>query len=158
MPGGIGWYRKEFTLPETDKNKHIEIQFDAVYDNGEVWINGHYLGKRPYGFISFYYDLTPYLNYGSKKNVIAVRVDHSHFADSRWYTGSGIIRNVWMFITNKIHIAQWGTVVTTPIVQKGSAEVRIITKVKNGSSNNQLLTLKSIIKDHDGKIVWTNIL
>ena len=153
LPGGIGWYRKEFILPETDKNKHIEIQFDAVYDNGDVWINGHYLGKRPYGFISFYYDLTPYLNYGSNKNVIAVRVDHSHFADSRWYTGSGIIRNVWLYITNKIHIAQWGTVVTTPIVQKGSAEVRIITKVKNGSSDNQLLTLKSIIKDHDGKIV-----
>ena len=68
LPGGIGWYRKDFILPETDKEKHIEIQFDAVYDNSEVWINGHFLGKRPYGFISFCYDLTPYLNFGNKKN------------------------------------------------------------------------------------------
>ena len=153
LPGGIGWYRKEFLLPETDKDKHIEIEFDAVYDNGEVWINGHYLGKRPYGFISFYYDLTPYLNFGNKKNVIAVRVDHSHVADSRWYTGSGIIRNVWLYTTNKIHIAHWGIFVTTPVVKKGSAEVRIITKVENGSSDNQLIKLKSITKDPDGKIV-----
>ncbi len=153
LPGGIGWYRKEFRLPDTDKDKHVEIQFDAVYENGEVWINGHYLGKRPFGFISFYYNLTPYLKFGDAKNVIAVRVDHSHIADSRWYTGSGIIRNVWLYVTDKIHIANWGTYITTPIVNKDSAEVRIITKVENGSSGNQLITLKSIIKDPDGNIV-----
>ncbi len=151
LPGGIGWYRKEFMLPDTDKNKNIEIQFDAVYDNGEVWINGQYLGKRPYGFISYCYDLTPYLNFGNKKNVIAVRVDHSHIADSRWYTGSGIIRNVWLIKTNKVHITNWGTFITTPVVNKESAEVRIITKVYNASVN-QLITLKSIIKDPEGNI------
>lgn len=151
LPGGIGWYRKEFRLPETDKEKHIEIQFDAVYDNSEVWINGHCLGKRPYGFISFYYDLTPYLNFGNKKNVIAVRVDHSHVADSRWYTGSGIIRNVWLYKTNKIHIAHWGIYITTPAVNKESAEVRIITKVEK-ASGNRLITLKSIIKGPGGNI------
>ena len=154
LPGGIGWYRKDFILPETDKEKHIEIQFDAVYDNSKVWINGHYLGKRPYGFISFYYDLTPYLNFGSKKNVIAVRVDHSHVADSRWYTGSGIIRNVWLCKTNKIHIAHWGTYITTSVVNKESSDVRIITKVEN-ASGNQLITLKSIVKDPGGNIAGT---
>lgn len=153
LPGGIGWYRKEFILPETDKDKNIDIQFDAVYQNGEVWINGHYLGKRPFGFISFYYDLTPYLNFGDKKNVIAVCVDHSHVADSRWYTGSGIIRNVWLYKINKIHIDHWGTYITTPLVSKESAEVRIITEVENNSPDNKIITLKSIIKDPGGNIV-----
>ena len=90
LPGGIGWYRKEFTLPDTDKNKHVEIQFDGVYENSEVWINGHYLGKRPFGFISFYYDVTPYLNFGDEKNIIAVRVDNSQVADSRSAAGSAV--------------------------------------------------------------------
>ena len=153
LPGGIGWYRKEFTLPETDKNKYVEIQFDGVYQNSEVWINGHYLGKRPYGFISFYYNLTPYLVFGDEKNVIAVRVDHSKVADSRWYTGSGIYRNVWLYVMNQIHIAHWGTYFTTPAVNKYSADVRIITKIANDSPDKQLVTLKSIVMDSTGNIV-----
>src|SRR5258706_4460189 len=74
LRGGIGWYRKTFTIPATIKNEVVSIIFDAVYRNGEVWINGHYLGKRPYGYSSFQYDLTPYLVYGTEKNVIAVKV------------------------------------------------------------------------------------
>ena len=151
LPGGIGWYRKEFTLTESDSDKHIEIQFDGVYENSEVWINGHYLGKRPYGFISFYYDLTQYLNFGKIKNVIAVRVDHSHFADSRWYTGSGIIRHVWMYVTNKIHVSHWGTKITTPVIDKGSADVRIITTIENNTNENQSITLKNTVVDSSGK-------
>jgi beta-galactosidase len=153
LPGGIGWYRKEFTLPETDKNKHVAIRFDGVYENSEVWINGHYLGKRPYGFISFNYDLTQYFHFGKEKNIIAVRVDNSYVADSRWYTGSGIYRHVWLIVTDQIHIANWGTYVTTPSVSKTSADVRIITKIKNGSPANHTITLKTIVADSTGIVV-----
>lgn len=153
LPGGVGWYRKEFTLPEIYNNKHIEIQFDGVYENSEVWINGRYLGKRPYGFISFYYNLTPYLKFGNEKNVIAVRVDNSDIADSRWYTGSGIYRHVWLIVTNQIHIAHWGTYITTPVVDINSAKVRVITEVENNSLQKQLVTLKSIILDNNKNIV-----
>ncbi len=153
LPAGIAWYRKEFTLPQSDNAKHIEIQFDGVYENSQVWINGHYLGKRPYGFISFYYDLTPYLHFGNQKNVLAVRVDHSNIADSRWYTGSGIYRHVWLYVTNQIHVAHWGTYVTTPVVNKNSAEVKIITKIENDSHEKQSITLKSLVLDEHGNEV-----
>ena len=86
LPGGLGWYRKTFTIPAT-KGKQIFIEFDGVYRNSEVWINGHYLGKRPYGYSTFQYELTPYLNYGAKANVIAVKVDNSQQPNSRWYSG-----------------------------------------------------------------------
>jgi beta-galactosidase len=92
LPGGTGWYRKAFTLPATLKQKLVFIEFDGVYRNSEVWINGHYLGKRPYGYISFIYELTPHLVYGAKPNVIAVKVDNSQQPNSRWYSGSGIYR------------------------------------------------------------------
>ena len=94
LPGGIGWYRKTFTLAEVDNEKYVSIEFDGVYRNSEVWINGHYLGKRPNGYISFSYDLTPYLKFGNQKNVIAVKVDNSQQPNSRWYSGSGIYRDV----------------------------------------------------------------
>jgi Beta-galactosidase/beta-glucuronidase len=88
---GIGWYRKTFTIPQTDKGKLIYIAFDGVYQKSDVWINGHHLGYRPNGYISFRYELTPYLNYGGK-NVIAVKADNSVQPNSRWYSGSGIYR------------------------------------------------------------------
>ncbi len=153
LPTGIGWYRKEFTLPQTDKGKHIEIQFDGVYENSQIWINGHYLGNRPYGFISFYYDLTLYLHFGYQKNVISVRVDHSHIADSRWYTGSGIYRHVWLYVTNQIHVVHWGTYVTTPSVKENSADVRIITKIENGTHKQKTITLKSFVFDEHNNAV-----
>ena len=93
-PGGIGWYSKDFRLDVAYKDKLVAIEFDGIYNNSEVWINGHFLGKRPYGYISFQYDLTSYLKFGTEENIIIVRVDHSKFADSRWYTGSGIYRHV----------------------------------------------------------------
>src|SRR5450830_96362 len=109
LPSGIGWYRKTFTIPSTEKNKIVLIDFDGVYRNSEVWINDHSLGVRPNGYISFQYDLTPYLNYGNQPNVIAVKVDNSKQPNSRWYSGSGIYRNVWLVTTNKIHVDHWGT-------------------------------------------------
>ena len=84
LPGGIGWYRKTFTVPRAAASGRVYIHFDGVYCNSEVWINGHFLGRRPNGYISFRYDLTPYLNHGDGSNVVAVRVDHAKFGDSRW--------------------------------------------------------------------------
>ena len=95
LPGGIGWYRKHFTVPASlTADDHLFITFDGVYMNSSVYINGHLLGTRPYGYISFQYDLTPYLRRGAD-NVIAVRVDNSDQPNSRWYSGCGIYRHVW---------------------------------------------------------------
>src|SRR5471030_2058173 len=116
---GIGWYRKHFVLPATAKGKQVSIEFDGVYRNSEVWINGHLLGKRPNGYISFAYDVTPYLVKGG--NVIAVKVDNSEQPNSRWYSGSGIYRHVWLNLTNPAHIAQWGVQINTPVAEKDSA-------------------------------------
>ena len=153
LPGGIGWYRKTFTLPLSDKGKLIFVDFDGVYMNSKVWINGHLLGERPYGYISFRYELTPYLNYGGKKNVLVVRVDNSKQPNSRWYSGSGIYRNVWLVTTNKVYVAHWGTFVTTPHITKSQAEVQIQIRINNRDSTEQPVTLKTILYDAGGKQV-----
>ncbi|AFN74219.1 glycoside hydrolase family 2 sugar binding protein [Melioribacter roseus P3M-2] len=153
LPGGIGWYRKEFRLSPDDKNYNYYLQFDGVYERSEVWLNGRFLGRRPYGFISFYYDLTPYLNFGDKKNVIAVRVDNSDVADSRWYTGSGIFRHVWLYKKNRIHVANWGAFVTSHFVNKKRANVRAVTEVENNTNDDKLVKLQSIIIDSEGNVV-----
>lgn len=132
LPGGIGWYRKTFNVPKNWSRGRVFILFEGVYNNSEVWINGSYLGKRPNGYISFQYDITPYLRYG-KNNTIAVKVDHSKYADSRWYTGSGIYRNVKLIFTPEVHIANWGVFYTTPFVSKENAVMNISTNIKNES-------------------------
>ncbi|WP_158995823.1 beta-galactosidase GalB [Mucilaginibacter sp. L196] len=154
LPTGIGWYRKTFKLPVSSKSKNIIINFDGVYRNSEVWINGHYLGKRPNGYISFNYDLTGYLKFGNQSNVIAVRVDNSEQPNSRWYSGSGIYRNVWLTTINKTHFKQWGTFITTPQITNSSAIVNISTSI---SSIDKSLSLKAIIYDEMGKVVADNI-
>jgi beta-galactosidase len=153
LPGGIGWYRKAFSIPLTAKGKLVFIDFDGVYRNSEVWINGHYLGTRPYGYISFEYDLTPYLNFGPQKNVIAVKVDNSQQPNSRWYSGSGIYRNVWLTTIEKVHVDHWGTYVTTPEVGEQSATVAIKTKVRNASASSAPVNLTTIIYDAAGRPV-----
>src|ERR1035437_8417940 len=136
LRGGIGWYRKTFELSETDKTKLIYIDFDGVYRNSEVFINGQSLGVRPNGYISFRSFLSPYLKYGNGKNIIAVKVDNSKQPNSRWYSGSGIYRNVWMVKTGNVytgvHVAQWGTFVTTPQIESGKANINIKTKIECG--------------------------
>ena len=149
LPGGIGWYRKSFDVPESMKGKVVTILFDGVYNNSEVWINGHYLGIRPYGYISFGYNLTPFLEYG-KKNVISVRVDHSESADTRWYSGSGIYRHVWLTITSPLHVARWGTFVSTPQVSKERAVISIKTSVANGGGVKGPVKVVSEIWSRDG--------
>lgn len=153
LPGGIGWYRKAFTLPETSKGKNISIDFDGVYQKSEVWINGHRLGYRPNGYISFRYNLTPYLFYGSKKNMLVVKADNSVQQNSRWYSGSGIYRHVWLVTNNKVAVDHWGTFVTTPKVSAQSATINLKTAIRNYTGNPQTATLTTIIYNADGKIV-----
>ena len=152
LPAGIGWYRKSFNMPLSAQNKNVFIDFDGVYHNSEVWINGHYLGKRPNGYISFRYDITPYLNLGSKKNVIAVRVDNSDQPNSRWYTGSGIYRNVWLVTTAKTYLTNWGTFITTPGVSDHMAEIALDVRMHQSSPKNKL-SLQTIIYNAEGKAV-----
>jgi len=144
LPGGIGWYRKIFRVSENAKNKITTIEFDGIYSNAEVWINGHYLGKHPYGYTPITYDLTKYLKY-NQDNLIAVKVDRSAYIDSRWYPGSGIYRNVKLVTKNKVHIPQWGVFVTTPEVTKNQAIVKLQTTVVNRSSKEQETTIRSSI-------------
>ncbi|MFI3305134.1 MAG: glycoside hydrolase family 2 TIM barrel-domain containing protein [Rikenellaceae bacterium] len=153
LPTGIGWYRKVLTLsPSADKRYYVE--FDGVYMNSDVWINGEHLGKRPYGYISFAYDLTPHLHDGD--NTIAVRVDHSKTPSGRWYTGSGIYRHVWLTTTNMVHVAQWGSSVTTPVVGRDRASVELGLEVVNPTSRCGELQCKSNIVDRDGAVVATS--
>ena len=144
LPGGIGWYRKTFTLDPAWEGRRIAIEFDGVYKNSEVWINGHSLGRRPFGYISFEYDLTPYLRF-DRDNVIAVRVDHSDFADSRWYTGSGIYRHVRLVITDKLHIDYWGVFVTTPKVTDESAEVHVQVQCRNEAREDRAVQVRFVL-------------
>ncbi len=153
LPGGIGWYRKTFTLNNEDKGKLVFIDFDGVYRDSKVWINGHYLGMRPYGYSSFRYELTPYLNYGNKKNVIAVRVDNSQQPNSRWYSGSGIYRNVWLVTTNKVYVDHWGTYITTPEVTVQSAKVSVRINVRNATGKDQNVIVKTTVFDNKGETV-----
>jgi beta-galactosidase len=141
LPGGIGWYRKTFSLDTKDQDKLIFIDFDGVYRNSKVWINGQLLGERPNGYISFRYDLTPYLKFGNSTNVVAVRVDNSLQPNSRWYSGSGIYRNVWIVRTSKICVDHWGTFITTPAVTEEKAEVTISVTLANKTGSSGDVTL-----------------
>ena len=153
LPTGIAWYRKTFTLPLELKDKSAFIDFDGIYRNSEVWINGHYLGIRPNGYISFRYELTPYLKAGKEKNVIAVRVDNSAQPNSRWYTGSGIYRNVRLVTTGPVHIDHWGTYATTPRISSDSAIVDLSVRLCNETGIPANVSLKTVILNADGKKV-----
>jgi beta-galactosidase len=153
-PTGIAWYRKRFRLPASYKDRKVSVEFDGVYQNSEVWINGQYLGKRPFGYISFAYDLTPYLN-ATGENVVAVKVDNTPQPASRWYSGSGIFRHTWLVAVNPVHVAHWGTFVTTPRVTKDAAGVHVNTQVRNQSAAAAACTLTTAIVDRAGKVVTT---
>ncbi len=129
FPAGIGWYRKKFNVPPAWKGKLVSIYFEGVYMNSEVFLNGKSLGVHPYGYTPFSYDLSPSLHDG--ENVLSVRVDNSKQMNSRWYSGSGLYRHVWLIITNPVHVANWGVGITTPEVSSEKATVQIRTVVKN---------------------------
>ncbi|HZL77124.1 MAG TPA: glycoside hydrolase family 2 TIM barrel-domain containing protein [Bacteroidales bacterium] len=153
LPTGIGWYRKHLNISTISKGQQFRIEFDGVYMNSDVWINGHHLGKHPYGYTSFYYDLTSFIKRG--ENIIAVRVDNSIQPNSRWYSGSGIYRHVWLDIAGPVHIAQWGTYITTPKVDASSAKVSIRISVENALSVAKKVMLRSVIQDASGRQVAT---
>ncbi len=157
LPGGIGWYRKTFTLPSSSQNKKVFIAFDGVYRNSEVWVNGHYLGKRPNGYISFQYELTAYLKFGNEKNIIAVKVDNSQQPNSRWYSGSGIYRDVKLIATDKTAIDYNGTFITTSKITNSSAEINIQSIINIPFDNNKKLIAKTNIYNASGKIVASKI-
>ncbi|TRZ42293.1 glycoside hydrolase family 2 TIM barrel-domain containing protein [Robertkochia solimangrovi] len=147
LPGGLAFYKKEFKLPRNTENKKVYIQFDGVYMNSEVWINDHHLGKRPNGYISFEYDLTPWLN-REVTNTLVVKVDNSQQPNSRWYSGSGIYRNVWLNFTDKLHIKNWGTYVTTPEITNDHAKVHAEITVMNHFEHDRNAVLRtSVLKD-----------
>ncbi len=144
LPAGTGWYRKSFKVENYEKERKVFISFDGVYDNSEVWINGKYLGKRPNGYIAFQYDLTPYVNFGGE-NLVAVKADHSKFGDSRWYTGSGIYRNVSLIFTPAIHIDKWGVFARTAEVSKQKATLDIEVSVLNESKISSEVTVSNYL-------------
>jgi len=152
LPGGIGWYRKELNIPVELKGKKVFIYFEGIYNRSSVYINGQLLGFRPNGYVSFAYDMTPYLKYG-EFNLLAVRVDHSQYADSRWYTGSGIYRNVWLVTSDPMHFDMWGVTYQTKQVTDKEAVVEVQANVKNetGSEVDAKVVMQWI--DLSGKIV-----
>lgn len=155
FPAGVGWYRKAFKVPGEWKNKKLSIYFEGVYMNAEVFVNGKSLGVYPYGYSSFNYDLTPYVVSG-EENVIAVRVDNSQQINSRWYSGSGIYRHVWMIVTDPVHVAHWGVAITTPDVTSQKATVQVKTRVKNETSLAQRVTLKTSLWNEASKRAGSN--
>lgn len=152
--GGVGWYRKSFTLPNASAGKRMRVTFDGVYMNADVWINGHPLGRRPYGYVTFGHDLTPYLRGAGQPNVIAVRVDNSVQPSSRWYTGCGIYRHVWLTVTENTHIAPDGVFVTTPAVAADRATVHVKTSVVNEGRGPAAIGVAHTIR-RSGRIVAT---
>ena len=150
LPGGRGFYKKDFFIPEEDSSKHISIRFDGIYMNSEVFLNGKLLGKRPNGYIGFTYDMTKNLKYG-EVNEISVAVDNSNQPNSRWYSGSGIYRNVWLTKTNKVHVAANGTYVTTPEISESEAKVSVETTLENDGS---VIAKGTLINElvRDGKV------
>ncbi|HJT72348.1 MAG TPA: beta-galactosidase GalB, partial [Terriglobales bacterium] len=149
---GTGWYRKSFLLPESAKDRIFTIMFDGAMSNSTVWLNGEELGGRPYGYSSFYFNLTPHLRFGAEANVIAVRLQPEPNA-SRWYPGAGIYRNVWLDITAPVHVAEWGTYVTTPEVSDAKATVSVKADVKNENEHDAQVIIRNSVIDASGKVI-----
>ena len=153
LPGGVGVYQKHFEPPGNKSDKSTYILFDGVYNNATFWLNGKRLGDNPYGYSPIYFDITNELNDVSKENILTVHVDHSRYADCRWYTGSGIYRNVKLITLDKLHIPVWGTYLTTPEITKENAKVNLEIKVENESEGDSAFTLSTKILDGEGKQV-----
>jgi beta-galactosidase len=154
LPGGIGWYRKHIEIPKNYEGKKVFIDFDGVYMNSTVWVNGNLAGNWPYGYTSFQYDITNYVNCG-KENVISVKVDNSLQPNSRWYSGSGIYRHVWITVVDNLHVEHWGTYVTTPEVSAQNAKINIKTEVLNEYGISKNCVLSSQVLDANGTVVGT---
>jgi beta-galactosidase len=153
LPTGIGFYRKEFEIPETDKGKKISIEFDGIFRNSTVWVNGQLIGNHLSGYTPSNYDLTDVLRYGIEgKNVILVKVDATEY-EGWWYEGAGIYRHVWLTKTDRLHVDRFGTYITTPSVSSDEASVRIKTTLKNEYKMAKNFTLVSKIVDNKGIVL-----
>jgi beta-galactosidase len=144
LPAGIGWYRKHFTLPQSDADKKVFVEFDGVMANSDVWINGFHLGHRPNGYVGLNYELTGHLNFGGD-NILAVRCDNSVQPSSRFYCGAGIYRHVRLTTTDPIHIAQDGVFVTTEEIKSNTATIRVEMTITNQSDSVRHITVINYI-------------
>ena len=144
FPAGVGWYRKTFQAPTAWKGKRISVEFDGVYQNATIYLNGHKLGTHPYGYTSFHFDLTPDLKIPAR-NVIAVRVDNNEQPNSRWYSGSGIYRRVRFIVTAPAHVDHWGVFVTTPEISADRAKVTVRTRIRNEANTGARLVVRTIL-------------
>jgi beta-galactosidase len=149
-PGQKGWFRKHFTVPTGTSGKQVVVQFDGVYHDAVVYINGTQVASQEYGYVSFKADITKYLNL-TGDNVLAVWVDNLTVQTSRWYSGSGIFRHVWLITTDPVHLTNWGTAITTPSATAASSTVKINTDVTNETSSSASRTLVTVICDSTGK-------
>ena len=150
--GGIAWYRKTFTLPKSLEAKSISLIFGGIYMNAQIYLNGKLVGEHPYGYTTFSFDITPDVRFGNEKNILAVKVDTSG-RHTRWYSGSGIYRHVWLRATEPVHIDNWGIFITTPKINSNSAAVKILTKLVNEKNIEQNVKLISRIIDARGYTV-----
>jgi beta-galactosidase len=149
--GGTAWYRKHFSIRKEDKNKTAYLMFDGVYMNSDIWINGNHVGEHPYGYTSFYYDITPYLNPARQSNTVAVRVKNEG-RTARWYSGSGIYRHTWLTLVNKVHIGEWGVNIKTQSVSETTAKIIVSTTLVNAGKENKPVSVKVEIIDKTGQI------
>ena len=155
LDGGVGWYRKTFPLDQAASGQRILVELDGVYMNSQVWINGTSLGTRPYGYSSFEYDLTPYLKFDGTSNVVAVKVNNNQ-PNTRFYSGSGIYRNVWLTKLDPVHVPYSGVFVTTPTVSAASASISVSTDVQNQGAAAASVTVTTTITDASGAAVASN--
>ena len=151
LPGGIGWYRKTVAITADRKGEKIYIYFEGIQNRSEVYINGQLLNKRPNGYVSFLYEMTPHIKYG-QENLLTVRVDHSQYADSRWYNGSGIYRNAWLIYSNPVHIAQWGIFCYSKTVTAKRAELNIESELENNTGKPVTVTVNNQLSDAYGNV------
>lgn len=153
LPGGTGWYRKEFSLPGQASGKRVYLRFEGVYRNSDVWLNGVHLGSRPNGYIDFEYDLSPHLKPNGERNVVAVRVAREDVADSRWYPGTGIYRDVWLTVVDPVHVTRHGVFATTPQISGSHAEVNSVCEVVNQSGEARRIVVRAEVADAEGTVV-----
>lgn len=153
LPGGIGWYRKNFITSISSDEGNVTLNFDGIYNHSEVYINGQLISERPYGYVPITCDLTPYLKPIGEENVIAVKVDRSRYVDSRWYPGSGIYRKVLLIESNLVNIPLYGTYITTPDITRDKGQVDVVYTVNNNSTRKETSLVKCRILDINASVV-----
>lgn len=153
VTGGIVWYRLRFSLPEEVRGKKLFLHFDGVYKNSQVWVNSYYLGKRPNGYVSFSYDISEQACFGEQENVVAVKVSHTDLADSRWFTGSGIYRKVYLSIQDEVYLENDSLFFQAKEVNRKSALLEIQATISNDSDHEEEVILRHELKDAELRVV-----